>query len=246
VESQVDAEIVPASELPAFAAELVHEVKNPLAAIHLHLQLLEGYADEIGEADIREKILQKVRIIKKEILGLNYTLQEFIRYIKPERFERARDVDLNRVILDVIELLKPQAAHGQISVRFDPGPFVQSEGLDPSFLKQILLNLILNSIQAFANFNEGDEKKILIVTGMEHSGGFIRVMDNGPGMTPEVQDRIFEPFFTTKKDGSGLGLAIVKKMMTGMGGRIEVRSAPGHGTEITLLFEGSSGRYLTE
>ncbi len=221
-------------ELPPLAAGLVHEVKNPLAAIHLHLQLLESYIAQVRDPDLREKMQGKARVIKTEIMNLNSTLQDFLRALREERVEKQIG-DLNKVVREVIELLEPQAKQGDILLAFHPGPVSDSTVFEPTFVKQILVNLILNSVQAFESAREQRNKSILVETGMEGKNAFFRVRDNGPGIPPEVQARIFEPFFSTKEEGSGLGLSLVQKMTGEMGGDVRVHSVPDHGAEFTIV-----------
>ena len=224
------------SDLPVIAAGLVHEVKNPLAAIHLHLQLLEGYSDEIKDDDVRKKIQKKVNVIKKEILGLNFTLQEFIHHIRSEESKHAHLLDINDMIQEVIQLLEPQAARENVHVEFFPGEFARVSNADPVYIKQIVINLILNAVQSFLHDeNAAKDRKITIATGRRGDLSYIAVEDNGPGIPSELQEKIFDPFYTTKADGSGLGLAIVKKMTGEMGGTVELKSIPGRGTEVTII-----------
>ena len=224
------------ADLPVIAAGLVHEVKNPLAAIHLHLQLLEGYSDEIKDDDIRHKIQKKVNVIKKEILGLNFTLQEFIHHIRSEESKHAHELDINELIKDVIHLLEPQAAREGIHVEFFAGEFGRVSNADPVFIKQIIINLMLNSIQSFKSDMKAEkDRKIKIITGKRSDFSFITVEDNGPGIPLKIQEKIFDPFYTTKAEGSGLGLALVKKMAGEMGGSVELKSIPDEGTEVTII-----------
>ncbi|MDH5654529.1 MAG: HAMP domain-containing histidine kinase [Spirochaetia bacterium] len=224
------------SELPVIAAGLVHEVKNPLAAIHLHLQLLEGYSDEIKDQDVRQKIQKKVNVIKKEILGLNFTLQEFIHHIRSEESKHAHLMDINEMIQEVIQLLEPQAARESVHVEFFPGEFGRVSNADPVYIKQIVINLILNAVQSFIHAENSDrDRQIKIISGKRGDQSFITVEDNGPGIPEEIQEKIFSPFYTTKAEGSGLGLALVKKMTGEMGGTVELKSLPGSGTEITII-----------
>lgn len=226
------------TDLPAVAASLVHEVKNPLAAIHLHLQLLEGYTGEIEDDEVRKKIVEKVQFIKKEILGLNQSLHQFLRLLRPETEGPAQiAVDLNALIRDIVAFLEPQAAAQRVHLRFEPGEIAAAGSIDPVFVKQILVNLILNAIQAFENAPEETPPKpreISLSSGQIRSVNFVRVHDNGPGIPAEVQERIFEPFYSTKTEGSGLGLALVQKMIREMGGHIDLHSSPAEGTEFTV------------
>jgi signal transduction histidine kinase len=223
-------------QLPVLAAGLVHEVKNPLSAIHLHLQLLENQVLQVEDEELRNQMKRRVEIIKREVLGLNQTLQDFIRLIRSEtRVIPAKG--LNEIVEEVVHLLTPQAARHQIRIETVTAAVPDHLKVDGSFLKQVLVNLILNSIQAYETIDDNRDRLIVVTTGTENGRFFLRVEDNGAGIQPEDRERIFEPFFTTKAQGSGLGLALVRKMMMEMGGRVDLVSSPGKGTSFTLYFD---------
>lgn len=223
--------------LPVLAAGLVHEVKNPLSAIHLHLQLLENQVLQVENDELRDQMKKRVDIIKREILGLNQILQDFIRLIRSESKTIAAQ-GLNEIVSQVVQLLSPQASRLQIMLQFRQGKVPDSLHLDPVFVKQTLINLVLNSVQAFAEVQDNRDRRVTISTGMANGTTYLRVEDNGQGILPEDQEKIFEPFFTTKHEGSGLGLSLVRKMITEMGGTVDVVSSPGKGTVFTLYFGG--------
>lgn len=228
------------AELPAAAAALVHEIKNPLAAIHMHLQLLEGYVDEINEADLRGKIHQKVGVLKREIVGLNKTLQDFLRILRPVPIEADLHADLARIAADTAELLEPQALRAGVELIVLHGETLDPIPADPTFVKQILINLILNSVQAYQESDLPMERRtVTISTGRRDGDPYLSVADQGPGISPDQQAKIFQPFFTTKKEGSGLGLTLVQKMAAEMGGNIELISTLGKGTEFVIVFKGT-------
>ena len=227
------------SDLPAVAAGLVHEVKNPLAAMHMHLQLLEGYIAEVQEPDLRAKMERKVGVIKSEISHLNQSLQDFIRLIRTERENVLPTVDFSQTIGEVVTFLEPQALREGIEVKFMPGKIGGAVKVDRSFVRQIVMNLVLNSIQAFEKSDRPlEERRILVTTGARDPFVFVRVSDNGPGIPEDLQSRIFDPFYSTKEKGSGLGLALVQRMIAAMGGHVEVESRPGEGTDFTVLIGG--------
>ncbi len=202
-----------ATELPALAAGLVHEVKNPLAAIHLHLQLLQNYISEVEDPDLREKLLNKTAFIKSQILGLNSILHDFLSAVKagvsqrgfPEtgkgkEFPESGSVritdqrDLNAELHIIADLLGPQAVRNDAEIRFLAGAGVREASLkmtyDHTFIRQIAVNLILNAIQAHQS--EGadyKEKYIEIITG---------VTEPEPGY-PEGR-----LFFTVADNGPGI------------------------------------------
>lgn len=224
--------------MPALFAGIVHEVKNPLAAIHLHLQLLENNIDQVEDEKLKSKMNDRVDVIKREILSLSESLQGLIQAIRSEVRED-RNEDLNELVKGVISLLEPQAEKEGVDLFFEPGSLPASPNIDRTFIRQTVINLILNAIQAFQHSRrKHGEREITIFTGQENGMSYIRVADNGPGISLEDQQRIFEPFYTTKEEGSGLGLALVRRMITEMGGHVDVSSSPERGTTFTIYFGG--------
>ncbi|MFN3603897.1 MAG: sensor histidine kinase [Leptonema sp. (in: bacteria)] len=222
--------------LPVLAAGLAHELKNPLAAIHLHLQLLENQIYSIENSSIKENLLKRIQVIKKEIISLNKLLQEFIKMIRAEKRTYSLK-ELDDLIPSIISLLEPQAKKANIEIEFQKGELPEKIKIDPIFIKQILINLMINSIQAFyVDRDPTKKRRIKISIGMENEVPFLRVMDNGPGIPERFQKKIFEPFFTTKQEGSGLGLSLVKKMVEEMNGTIDFISKEGEGTVFTIYF----------
>ena len=234
----------PTEDLPVLAAELVHEAKNPLASIHLHLQLLEAYLGEVKDAALQQKLKDKVRFIQKEISQLDKTLHNFLQSIRQERRALQGKVDLNQILSGARELLLPQAREAGIRLELqaaEPEPLVEA---DEGFIKQIAINLILNAMQAFAEMAVEvvpEDRAIVIKTGEREGHAFFVIADNGPGIPEEVQQKIFEPWYTTKASkGSGIGLALVKKMVAEMGAHLELQSRAGHGSSFSVIFPKAS------
>ncbi len=231
--------LLPVKELPSLAAAFVHEVRNPLAAIHMHLQLLENYVQEVNEKNLQEKIQNKVSFIKGEISRLDQTLHNFISLIRPRQLLPSESFDLNEIVQEVVNLLTPQAREENITIEFKAGNFSKISHLDPIMIRQIVLNLLLNSLQAFQNETDTfKDRKIDVITGEQKNLIFIEISDNGPGIAAEVQRHMFEPFYSTRKGkGSGLGLAIVKKMISSMKGHLQVHSEVNQGATFIVLFQ---------
>lgn len=222
--------------LPVLAAGLAHEIKNPLAAIHLHLQLLENQIHTLENLQIKENLLKRIQVIKKEIISLNKLLQEFIKVIRSEK-RTIHLEEINDLIPSILSLLEPMAKKANVEIVFQKGILPYKLEIDPIFVKQIMINLIINSIQAFfVDPDKTKKRKIQISLGVENEHPYLRVADNGPGIPEKYQKKIFEPFFTTKQEGSGLGLSLVKKMVEEMNGSIDFISKEGEGTIFTIYF----------
>ncbi|MCB1172506.1 MAG: HAMP domain-containing histidine kinase [Leptospiraceae bacterium] len=233
-------------DLPALAAGLVHEAKNPLASIHLHLQLLEGYLQEVEDSELREKLRAKARFIKSEITGLDQSLHNFLKLIRQEQRRQQQNINLDATLQRVIDLLSIQAHQAGIELEFQAGAITEVQNADEGFIRQIAINLIINSIQALASDTPADSesaaaepgtRRIIVRTGRHENHSYMMVADNGPGIPLELQERIFEPYFTTKSSqGSGIGLTLVRRMAAEMRARLDIQSQPGKGTSVTLFF----------
>ena len=188
-------------DLPALAAGLVHEAKNPLASIHLHLQLLESYLTEIDDPKLRTKLQNKVAFIKGEISGLDQSLHNFLKLIRNERPIKRYPLDLNVLLKSVVELLKPQANNESVELEMQPGKIPKLETGDENFIKQIAINLILNAIQSFkqSKYSEGFQKRVVVKTGSKNKLIYMMIVDNGPGIKEGNIKKIFDPYYTTKK-----------------------------------------------
>ena len=203
------------------AAYVSHEIKNPLMVIG-------GLARQVErrlEGD--EATQEKLRVIQKEVRRLETFLGDLRDFTRPA-LPVKRKIDLNQVVREVEALMVEAARERGISlgVKLEPVPFLEA---DPNQLKQVLLNLIKNALEA----TEVDGQ-ILLSTGFQDGQAWLAVRDTGKGMPPEVLENIFHPFFTTKDKGTGLGLAVIHKIITDHRGSIQVDSAPDHGTTFLI------------
>jgi two-component system, NtrC family, sensor histidine kinase HydH len=208
------------------AAYVSHEIKNPLMVIG-------GLAAQV-ERTIEDgpAIKQKLQIIQNEVQRLENFLGDLRDFTRPT-VPTKQKVDLNQIIQEVEALMQEQAQSQGITLREHLDPQLPPLEADPSQMKQVLLNLVKNSLEAL---NSGGQ--VTFSSGTEDHQVWFAVRDNGNGMPPEVLDKIFNPFFTTKEKGTGLGLAVIHKIVEDHNGEITVSSTPDKGTVIRVNLPG--------
>mgnify|MGYP001566209586 CR=1 FL=1 len=215
--------------LGEMAAMIAHEVKNPLAGIEVMAGLLRRQITDRPEAHAM------LGDIINEAKMANAIVLEVLEFVRPLRLEVDR-TSIARVVDDAILLAERKVERRATALDVTlPADLPAIDG-DRHQLVQVVTNLLLNALEAL-----GDRGTIRVRADVHDvdDGGLPRsvalvVADDGPGIPAEIRDRIFNPFFTTKPKGSGLGLAIVRKIVDAHGGRIDVASAPGHGTPFTV------------
>jgi signal transduction histidine kinase len=230
------------SELAAMTGGLAHEIKNPLSTIGMNAQLLdEAIADlPIDEAE-GARIRRRLGTLTREVERLRGILSDFLEYAGELRLAPER-ADLNEIVAELADFFLPQAEREGIRLRVEPAPGRLEAGVDPPHLKQALLNLMLNATQAMSGGEDGRARELILRTGEQRQAGrrelAIHVIDTGPGISPEQRARIFEPYFTTKRGGSGLGLPTTRRIVEAHGGRLELVSEAGRGTDFAILLPG--------
>ena len=218
-----------------FATGMAHEIKNPLSAIKTFAQFLpEKYKDQ----KFRERFF---RIVQSEIDRIDTIVRDLSDFAKPAPL-KLQPTSVSSLAKDTLALLSNHCLKQGIEVHAD----FQENGLtiqaDPQQLKQIVLNLLLNSIEAMANGGRLD-----VSTRRDQSRLVLRVADTGCGVPPDRLQEIWDPFFTTKERGMGLGLAIVKSIVERHGGELHLSSRPGKGTaiEVSLPVAPRSGKVVS-
>jgi len=202
---------------------VAHEVKNPINAIVLHLQLLRNKLQALDPDTNRH-----VDIIDSEIHRLDRVVQILVDFTRP-RDLRLEETDL-RLVLDEVSLLAAPDAeqHGVKLVRELPTESVLVK-IDVDLIKQAILNVVLNGVQAMPNGGT-----LTITASRDNDTTLTEIRDQGTGIPPEVQDKVFELYFTTKKSGSGIGLAQTYQIMQWHYGSVDFESANGKGTTFRL------------
>jgi signal transduction histidine kinase len=203
---------------------VAHEVKNPINAIVVHLELLREKMREI-DPDTR----RHMDIIGREIHRLDRVVQTLVDFNRPVEL-RLAEFDLRRLVEDVALLASPEAALHGVTVETQVGREPLPVRADADLIKQALLNVVLNGVQAM---NQGGS--LHIMAGHHETAATIEVRDEGEGIPPEVRDKIFNLYFTTKKSGSGIGLAMSYRVLQLHNGALDFVTEMGRGTTFRLV-----------
>jgi len=228
------------AEIGAMTGGLAHEIRNPLSTISLNAQLLsEGLADAEMPGEERERLTRRMGALRREVERLRDILESFLRFAGEVRIEK-RDADLNEVVEELADFYLAQAESQGVRLRVDLAAAPIVAPIDVSQLKQAALNLMINATQAMTgpDVTDGRSKELILKTerarDVEGEAARLHVIDTGPGMSPETVAKIFTPYFTTKGGGSGLGLSISRRIVEEHGGRLEVHTEPGQGTDFVI------------
>ena len=203
---------------------VAHEVKNPINAIVVHLELLREKMREVDPDTSRH-----MDIIGREIHRLDRVVQMLVDFNRPVEL-RLTDFDLRKVVEDVALLASPEAARQGVKLETKLAGIPLPVRADGDLIKQALLNVVLNGVQAMGNGGV-----LNITTGQQDSTATIEVNDQGGGIPPEIQDKVFNLYFTTKKAGSGIGLAMSYRVLQLHNGAIDFVTEIGRGTTFRLL-----------
>jgi signal transduction histidine kinase len=214
------------AELGTLTGGLAHEIKNPLSTVQLNLQLLAE--DLTPDNPAYPRIVNRLQTVQKETSRLRDILDDFLRYAGQLELDR-QPTDLNELLEDLVDFFLPQAqAHrAKLRLKRSEGPLVAD--VDPKLIKQALLNLMLNALQAMP---EGGE--LILSAAREDGQALVDVIDTGKGIAPEALAKIFTAYYTSKKGGTGLGLAMTQRIVKEHGGQLTVTSEQGKGSDFSL------------
>lgn len=212
------------------ASGLAHEIRNPLAGMKTSIQVLKRRL-VTAEADRNGALFDNV---VHEIDRMNKLVSELLDFAKPH-FPDLRRIDLKAVLERTLALISPAAEEQQIELVYVQGAEPVEIKADENQTEQILLNVISNAINASS---AQDRIVIRIEQKPSDFDKFVHVIvqDEGRGIAEEDLDKVFDPFFTTHATGTGLGLSVVQKLMTDLGGEIQMVSKEGIGTTVMLKF----------
>ena len=202
---------------------MAHEVKNPLNAILLHVEVAKAKLAR-GETDIEPQM----EIISREILRLDRVVKTFLDFTRPVEL-KLTTVPLQELMGEIVELARPQAEASKIAIVVQQDAEGVEVRVDRDLLKQAVLNVVVNAMQAMP---EGGELRFEALANEDTAE--IRISDTGAGIPPELREKIFRLYFTTRKEGSGIGLAMTFRIVQLHDGTIDFTSEPGKGTTFVI------------
>jgi signal transduction histidine kinase len=216
------------SALGTLAAGVAHEIRNPLVSVRTFIQLLpERVDDEEFRTSFRELAL-------KEIERICELITDLLAFSRPTPADR-EPTNLNEITSQIVRLLDPEARKRDVGLTMTLAERLPIVVVHEAQVKQVLMNVVLNAIQACPGHGTVD-----VCTSDDGAGGCtVEIADSGIGMTAEQREHIFDPFFTTKEQGSGLGLYIAHRIVAEHGGAIAVTPRPEGGTTFRITFRGS-------
>src|SRR5579864_6577083 len=204
---------------------VAHEVKNPINAIVVHLEVLRQKLRDI-DPDTR----RHMDVIGSEIQRLDRVVQTLVDFTRPVDL-RLIDVDLRKLVDDVVALAAPAAEQNKVRVERQSSQDALTARVDADLVKQAVLNIVINGVQSMPQGGN-----LRIATRREGDSAIVTVRDEGGGIPADIRDKVFNLYFTTKKGGSGIGLAMAYRVVQLHHGSVEFTSVPGRGTTFYLRF----------
>jgi len=223
---KIDRELQTADRLTAISrisSGVAHEVKNPLNAILLHVEVARSKLSR-GDTDVAEQM----DIIAREILRLDRVVRTFLDFTRPVELQ-LQTVPMQELVSEIVELARPQTAASNITVSVKQETEGVDVRVDRDLVKQAVLNVMVNAMQAMP---EGGE--LHFEASATRNTAELRISDTGPGIPPELRDKIFRLYFTTKNQGSGIGLAMTFRIVQLHDGTIDFTSELGKGTTFLI------------
>jgi signal transduction histidine kinase len=210
--------------LGELATGLAHEIRNPLAGI-------AGVIEIVGrDLPVSSPARAVVKDVREEIAQINRILTDLLGTARPRAAEM-RQSDLNTTVEHAVMLARQQVLSRPIKIDFAPDPDLPEVDHDSDQIHQVLLNLLLNSVQAIP---DSGLVRVTVFAHNDNQEALITVADTGRGIPADVLPNIFRPFFTTKGNGTGLGLSLARRIVEEHHGRIEVESSSAKGTTFTV------------
>ena len=220
------------------AAGVAHEINNPLAIINQKAGLAQDFMEMSEDSEHKKPILEALDGIQNSVERCKKITHRLLGFAR-QTDVRTEKIDINDIVREVVDFLAKEASYNQIKIDFDLDQNISKIFSDSGQLQQIFLNITNNAIDAI-----GSNGQITLSSKqVDQQTVQVNIIDNGPGISPEVQQRIFDPFFTTKETGkgTGLGLSITYGLVKKLGGNIKVISEVGKGTTFKITLPVTQG-----
>ncbi len=207
------------------AAGVAHELRNHLQSVQINL-------DELKRADFMttDQLRQRVEDATRGVQSMSGAVRGFLKVARLRPLAPV-GVDLNELLAQIRDELAEETSLAGVDLRLQPELSVPEVWLDPEVLRRSIHNLVRNSLQAL----DGREGQVTISTALLPNAVRISVIDDGPGIPPEVLESVFDLYFTTRTDGSGVGLSLVRQSAEMHGGEVTIHTVPGGGTEVAMI-----------
>ena len=223
------------AELGAMTSGLAHEIKNPLSTVGLNAQLLqEDLAHLKIDEEERDRLVHRIQTLHREVDRLRGILTDFLEFAGRIKLD-VHPQDVRNIVEDLGDFYHPQCDQAGVLMRLDIQDTPAIADVDEGMLKQSLLNLMLNAVQAMtAAVEDGTASELILKVESDEDRVRIQVVDTGPGIPEDMQEEIFHPYVSGRKGGTGLGLPTARRIVEEHGGRLLVDSEPGQGTAFTI------------
>ena len=228
------------ANLTNLAAGMAHEIKNPLGAISIHIQLIQKALEKARENDgllpAKKFVEDHIDVVNEEIDHLNKLVVDFLLAVRPVK-AKLELKDPDKVVENLVDFFTPEFSKDGIGVEFTESGSGKKIMLDEKLFRDVIMNISQNSLAAIKSKFEGkDGGKLTIYSGEKDNKYLLKISDNGCGMSDETLSKLFEPYYTTKANGTGLGMTMVYKIVKEFSGEITVDSKEGQGTAFILSF----------
>lgn len=228
------------ANLTNLAAGMAHEIKNPLGAISIHIQLIQKALEKARENEdklpAKKFVEDHIDVVNEEIEHLNKLVMDFLLAVRPIKAQlELKDPD--KLINGLIDFIKPEFNKAAIKVEFQQSESSKKIMLDEKLFRDVIMNISQNALAALKTKFKGEEGgQFTISDKVEGNKYILTIADNGCGMSEETLAKIFEPYYTTKANGTGLGMTMVYKIIKEFSGEIFVNSKEGEGTAFVISF----------
>ncbi len=228
------------ANLTNLAAGMAHEIKNPLGAISIHIQLIQKALEKARENEdklpAKKFVEDHIDVVNEEIEHLNKLVMDFLLAVRPIKAQlELKDPD--KLINGLIDFFKPEFNKSGIKVEFRQSESNKKIMLDEKLFRDVIMNISQNALAALKTKFQGQEGGLFTISDKVEGNKYIlTIADNGCGMSEETIAKIFEPYYTTKANGTGLGMTMVYKIIKEFSGEIFVNSKEGEGTAFVISF----------